>query len=350
MYIGATKETIATTPLITDGLYISGESVDWEAISSKHTAYFLEQMARHVYSGINWALEDGIAVQKLKGDTFHPIIFSKTDAAGIIHKLSIKLNKDESHAIACIDGRRQIDLPVRMQDGRLVIHGINNLRPPDAFMPENKMNRLLYWGDLKLFDYIADPLIDGQDEETELLRNITLSVSVGKLIKRFRMCRTTVPHSFRRALLNKHVHSKYARETVAALVEDTPAWTIERHVSTSYWGELKNKGDTVADTLIEAYQMFLDSPLRSEEVEDMVFRFMPEGTRYEMAVLFSGKIKRIKFMPEVGKLPTAEEIIEMSHWANRELVDLVDKAAICKKIETTYEPDTESETTEVCGL
>ncbi|MFZ2410633.1 MAG: hypothetical protein WAW23_03595, partial [Candidatus Methanoperedens sp.] len=158
MYIGATKEAIATTPLITDGLYISGESVDWEAVSGKHTAYFLEQMERHVYSGMGWVLEDGIAVQKLKGDTFRPIIFSKTDATGIIHKLSIKLNMDESHAIACIDGGRQIELPVRILAGRLVIHGINNLRPPDAFMPENKMNRLLYWGDLKLFDYIADPL------------------------------------------------------------------------------------------------------------------------------------------------------------------------------------------------
>lgn len=82
----------------------------------------------------------------------------------------------------------------------------------------------------------------------------------------------------------------------------------------------------------------------------MLFRFTPKGTDYEISFHFSGKIKRIKVAHPDGRAPTGEEIIEMSDWANRELADIVEKAAICKKIEEMYEPDQETEVTEVCDL
>lgn len=40
----------------------------------------------------------------------------------------------------------------------------------------------------------------------------------------------------------------------------------------------------------------------------------------------------------------------MSDWANRELADIVEKAAICKKIEELCEQEEEYDIKEVCEL
>jgi hypothetical protein len=339
------NEKIDTEPLVARELYVSGECVDLAKIPGEHASYFLDQM-RLVFSGLGWELGKGVSVRKLKGDSFHPIIFSKED-----HQLTVKLNPDMSKVIVALDGKRHIELPVRLENGKILLYKINRLRPPDAFLPEYKVNRLLYWGDLMLFDYIADPLPYNSDEK-ELVRNITLNVRVGKLVKKFEGCKTKVPYLFRRILLNKYVADKYKGKHNNEMVEDTSEWVVHKHTSESYYAELKDCNELEIETLMKAYQIYLDSPLCSDDFQnsDMAFKFTPEGTDYEISVLFNGKIKRIKVVPPNNRPPTAEEIIEMSEWANRELFDIVEKAAICKKIEETYEPDTDTEIKEVCGL
>ncbi len=155
---------IDTAPLITRELYVSGDGVDWSKIPGIHTSYFLHSLAKHVYSGMDWALEEDVIVRKLKGDAFHPVIISKKDAQEGDNQLKVWLNEDMSKAILAIDGKRHIELPVRIENGKIIVHGINSLQTDTSFQ-ENKMNRLLYWGDLKLFDYIADPLHKDSCEE-----------------------------------------------------------------------------------------------------------------------------------------------------------------------------------------
>ncbi len=149
-----------------------------------------------------------------------------------------------------------------------------------------------------------------------------------------------------------YVRNKYAGSLDTDVMEDTSEWIVNKNTHVSYHAEMKDCNDLIVETLREAYQLYLDSPLGSRDVQDnnMAFKFAPEGTNYEVSLLFSGAIKKIKLVLPEGRVPTADEIIEMSEWANRELSDIVEKAAICKKVEEQYEPDTETETKEVCRL
>ncbi len=341
---------ISTEPLIAKELYVSGDGVDWSKIPGDHTSYFLNALSRHVYSGMDWVFEKDMVIRKLKGDEHHPLIITGKDFQEGEHRLKIRLSRDMPCLIVEIDGRRRVELPVRMEHGKIMVYGISDIRP-ETFLNEETMNRLLWWGDLKLLDYIANPL-NGEDDGAEVMRNITLRINIGRLVKKFTDCKTKVPYGFRKAVLRRYVSDKYQRDLSSEMVEDNADFSIEKSTHVAYHGELKNQADyTIADTLRAAFQLYLDSPLGPDDMDSsMAFKFTPEGTNYEISFLFNGTIKRIKVLLPNDQVPTAEQIIELSEWANRELLDIVEKAGICKKIEETYEPDTDTNITEVCSL
>lgn len=341
MSIVSSRDMIDITPLMARELYFSGDSVDWDKIPGAHADYFLRSLARRSFNGMDWVLSTGVRSEKA-GTT---VRFSYLDKKW----LTIQLKDDLTSATITLDDGRSIEKPVIEEIGKLRITGMKRFATGNL-LPERTVNRLLYWGDLRLLDYIENPLVASSDQE-EILRNISCTINIGKLVKKFSDSQTTIHKEFRRAVLAAEMRKRFTNDLTSEIEEDGTDYTISKYIRTTYELELK-KVATPTVTLMEAFQMFLDSPLSSDRMSrsDMLFKLTPKGTDYEIGFFFSGKIKRIKVVHPDGRAPTGEEIIEMSDWANRELADMVEKAAICKKIEESYEPDQETEITEVCDL
>jgi hypothetical protein len=341
MALVLSRDMVDAAPLIARELYYSGDSVDWDKVPGVHADYLLKSLAKRSFSGMDWTFNTGVHSEKA-GTT---VTFSNLDGK----KLIIRLRDDLKGVTITLDDGRSIEKPVIEELGKLKIAEMNRFSS-GCTLPERTVNRLLYWGDMRLLDYIENPMHTKSDEE-ELLRNISCTINIGKLVRRFSDSRVIIQKEFRRALLAAEMRQRFTNDLNTEVIEDCQDYTISKCTCTTYELDLK-KTATPTATLIEAFQMYLDSPLNSDRMSrrDMVFKFTPKDTDYEVSLFFSGKIKRIKVVHPDGRAPTGEEIIEMSDWANRELAGIVEKVAICKKIEESYEPDPESEITEVCDL
>jgi hypothetical protein len=341
MSIVSSRDMIDAAPLIARELYYSGDSVDWDKIPGTHTDYLLRSLAKRSLSGMDWVFNTGVHSEKA-GTT---VTFSDQDGK----RLVIQLKDDLKAVTITLDDGRSIEKPVIVELGKLKIAEMKRFSSGYT-LQERTVNRLLYWGDLKLLDYIENPMTRNSDGE-EILRNISCIISIGKLVKRFSDSQIAIHKEFRRALLTAEMKQRFTNNLNVEVIEDHQDHTISRYTQTTYELGLKDVA-TPTTTLLEAFQMYLDAPLNSDRMSrgDMLFRFTPKGTDYEIGFFLSGKIKRIKVVHPDGRAPTGEEIIEMSDWANKELADIVEKAAICKKIEESYEPEQETEVTEVCDL
>lgn len=342
MSIVSSRDMIDATPLMARELYYSGESVDWDKIPGAHADYLLRSLAKRSLSGIDWVFSTGVHSERI-GMTAR---FSYPDKAW----LTVQLRDDLKSVVITLNDGRSIEQPVIDEFGKLKITGMKRFSSGYT-LPERTVNRLLYWGDLKLLDYIENPLHTKSDEE-EILRNISCTINIGKLVRKFSDSQVIIHREFRRALLVTEMKRKFSDELHKEEIEDCPDHTISRYTRITYELELKDKASSVTGTLLEVFKMFLESPLNSDRMSksDMVFKLTPKDTDYEISFFFSGKIKRLKVAHPDGRAPTGEEIIEMSDWFNREFVDIVERASICKKIEESYEPDQETEITEVCDL
>lgn len=341
MSIVSSRDKIDVTPLMARELYSSGDSVDWDKIPGAHTDYFLKSLARRSLSGIDWVFSTGVHSERI-GMIAR---FSYPDKAW----LTVQLRDDLKSVVITLNDGRSIEQPVIDEFGKLRITGMRRF-VTDNTLQERTVNRLLYWDDLKLLDYIENPLVAHSDQE-EILRNISCTINTGKLVRRFSDSQIITHKELRRAVLTAEMRKRFTDDLASEIIEDGPDYTVSKYTRTTYELQLK-KAATPTVTLREAFQMYLDSPLSSDRMSrsDMLFKLTPKGTDYEIGFFFSGKIKRIKVAHPDGRAPTGEEIIEMSDWFNREFVDIVEKASICKKIEESYEPDQETEITEVCDL
>lgn len=277
MHLIHEDKPIDMAPIIARRLYTTGHEIDWDKLPSEHTMLLLQSLARYQLSDLSWAFKEDVKIEKTKDR----ITFSDGE-----NELRIELDLGSPRAIVTLNGRTPLGFPVRVEDGHVSIQRVNRSQPPSPQMSEKQANRLVYWGDLKLFDYISNPRATSQDEE-ELLRNITLSVSTGKLVKKFGDAAVIIPTAFKHALLNEKVKETYNDSTTQETVEDAAEWEIVKTTRISYRGRLKPNASGQTVTLMDAFKEYLDSSLSSRSYSirsDLLnFEFTPPGTNYEIS-------------------------------------------------------------------
>lgn len=211
---------------------------------------------------------------------------------------------------------------------------------------ESKVNRLLYWGDMKLFDLENDPEINDYNS-TEIKRNLTLISDFAKLVKKFPNVIVTIPPRFEmisNRIVRDNLGKKYPNVTSdEGVIEQTDQYSVTKIIRMQY--EFKTSIKVKKEmSMRELYQAYLDIPASTSwinsffDVDDKsnaMFRFTPPDTNYRIGFLFNGQIISIKLESDI----TAENIIKMSHWANTTLSDIVETAKVCKEIEEQEEAE-----------
>ncbi len=142
------------------------------------------------------------------------------------------------------------------------------------------INRLLYWGDLVLFNYRTHPKASGGYEQ---MRNITLTVKIVNLVKKYPDAIVKIPTSFLKESIKKEVFYKQTPTTSEKVLEETSTYKITEKHSTSYIFELKSSGLVYRMPLAEVYKQYLESGLSTNEIryidsheDQMKFSFKDE--------------------------------------------------------------------------
>lgn len=230
----------------------------------------------------------------------------------------------------------------------------------DAEWPTKSINssHLLYWNNLKLFDFKENPAQVGsyRNSGTELHRAISLNINLGKLTKKYGDCLVTIPPSHVKLLWGKPPEiPDYDIEEISS--EEMNNWIITKFTKTYTTATPKAIELPPQVPLKEVFKHYVESELhidtlkRAQIAHPDQYSYTVEipGTNYILKFFITGSIYSIK----VSNPTSIQDILKMNHWASIELKDIVEKASICRKVEREYEPDydgLESETTYECTV
>jgi hypothetical protein len=221
----------------------------------------------------------------------------------------------------------------------------DGVRQPEE-IDKHKINRLLNWGGIKLYDLETDPIQDNYDG-TEKMRNLTLISDFAKLVKKFPDVIVTMPPRYA-TILNRILQDNLGKKYPNAIsdegvIEQASDYSVTKIIKTQYefksWIKVKKEmpmHELYVDYLnIPASASWINSFFDVDNKSDAMFRFTAPDTNYRIGFLFNGQIVSIKLESDI----TADNIIEMSCWANSNLGDIVDTAKVCKEIEEQEEAE-----------
>jgi hypothetical protein len=217
---------------------------------------------------------------------------------------------------------------------------------------EHKINRLLYWDDMVLYDLENDPITDDYDG-TEKMRNLTLISDFSKIVKMFPDVIVTIPYQYRTLqcrIIQKSLELKYKNTTSEdIIVEQNDEYSVTKSTRVQY--EIRATPKIKKEILMrDLYREYLDFPVSTsfinsvfdtESKSNSLFRFTIPGTKYHIGFLLNGQIISIKLESDI----TAENIIEMSRYFNSALQDIIETSKVCKEIEQQEEEHEEREST-----
>lgn len=218
------------------------------------------------------------------------------------------------------------------------------------------LNHLLYWKNLKLFDFKENPVQESSYNNSghELNRAISLKINMGKLTKKYGDCMVTIPPSHIKLLWGNPPKIRDYDERIISETEEGN-WIIKQVTKTYFTAAAKAIKLPPQIPLKDIFQHYVESnlsldSLRQELIENPSrygYEMGIPGTDYILKFLITGSIYSIKVTNPVS----ISDILKMNHWASIELKDIVERASICRKVEREYEPDIdepESETTYEC--
>jgi len=222
-------------------------------------------------------------------------------------------------------------------------------------------SHLLYWKGLKLFDFKHTPVQQNSYEYsgTELERAISLKFDLGKLTKKYGDCMVTIPPS--------HIHLIRGQSPKIEVYDDK---IISETVVGNWIIKTVTKTYTTATglpiyipkqiALNDVFRHYVESNLSINWIKGeqtrrpsfYTYKMEIPGTDYYIKFFITGSIHSI--LVEGSENPVSiQDILKMNHWASIELKDIVEKASICRKVETEYEiddPEIGMETTYVCTI
>ena len=218
------------------------------------------------------------------------------------------------------------------------------------------LNHLLYWKNLKLFDFKENPVQESSCNNLghELNRAISLKINMGKLTKKYGDCMVTIPQSHIKLLWGNPPKIRDYDEQIISETEEGN-WIIKQVTKTYFTAAAKDIKLPPQIPLKDIFKHYVESNLSSDSLRQKQIenpsRYGYEmgipGTDYILKFLITGQIYSIKVTNPVS----ISDILKMNHWASIELKDIVERASICRKVERLYEPDIdepESETTYEC--
>lgn len=222
----------------------------------------------------------------------------------------------------------------------------------------NRINNLLYWKKLIMFDFKENPLQHdswGQNG-TELNRTISLKINMGKFTKRFGNYEVIIPPHHIDLLRGEPPEIKdYNEEVVSESEIDN--WILKKTVKT--YTVATPKEITLPPTLPlkEVFKHYVESNLSLTPLKHLQQEH-PERYKYEMKIpntdylikfFITGSIYSISVVKEEVQI---SDILKMNHWASIELKNIVEKSTLCRKLQVNCEPDfePENEITYVCNI
>ncbi|MFA4870869.1 MAG: hypothetical protein WC623_21910 [Pedobacter sp.] len=214
---------------------------------------------------------------------------------------------------------------------------------PHDTISTHQANRLIYFGDIKLFDYDKYP---EPEDGYEKLRNLTLHSVFSKIVKKYPDVIVHLPIEWcrlhevisKRNLRNRFQDSYSNKETI----EKTDEYEVDKYTATRYEFKIKEIKRIFDIPMRQLYQNYLDLPIPISDMwqSKIIFHFNVPDKPYRIGFTLDGKIVSIKrqLIPSLPEL-TAKDIICMSDWANKEFADIVTDAKICKIVEREEEPE-----------
>jgi len=230
----------------------------------------------------------------------------------------------------------------------------------DAEWPVKSINssHLLYWNNLKLFDFKENPAQDGswRNSGTELHRAISLKINLGKLTKKYGDCLVTIPPMHVKLLWGEPPEiPDYDIDEISS--EEVNGWIIRKLTKTYTTATPKAINLPPQLQLKDVFMHYIESELQTDDIkrsqiahpDQYGYKMEIPGTNYILKFFITGSIYSIK----VTNPTSIQDILKMNHWVSIELKDIVEKASICRKVEREYEQDydeLESETTYECTV
>jgi len=229
----------------------------------------------------------------------------------------------------------------------------------DAEWPIKSINssHLLYWKNLKLFDFKENPAQDGswRNSGTELHRSISLKINLGKLTKKYGDCLVTIPPMHVKLLWGEPPEiPDYDIEEISS--EEVNGWIIRKLTKTYTTATPKAIELSPQIPLKDVFRHYVESDLQTDSIKLLQIEH-PERYGYKMEIPGTGYILKLFITGSIYSIqvfnPTSiHDILKMNHWASIELKDIVERASICRKLEREYEPDFDDdpETTYECTV